>query len=128
MRTLSPIETVDAVECVARPSAERIECRCGKCFAGGAVVSRYIGIHPYEDCYFAQRQLYCDHCNHIITWLERIEPRSIEDVLIKSVTSTPTIADFRFTGAMLSGPGYITQRKVIQRFLSNHPEARGVIG
>ncbi|QNN22371.1 hypothetical protein HED60_08820 [Planctomycetales bacterium ZRK34] len=126
--THAPIETVEPVDCQAPPSDHLVSCgKCDKTYRQGGVVSEYAGMHSYEECYFAVRRLYCDHCHHIQVWQERIDPVVLEDVLVaRAKGHAVDISDFRFTGIVLSGPGYTTGRRAIEAFLTKHPEAAGV--
>lgn len=110
--TTVPIPTVSAPDYQAEPSAERCSCgKCGKTFAGGAIVS-----HPPRIDQLAGkpinwvrvRVIYCDHCHHLMHWLEALngmmEPTSV----------------------ILHGPKYIRSEQKIREFLSRYPQAAGV--
>lgn len=104
-----PAATVTPVECVQRPSLDRTSCgKCGKTFAGGAIVSEAVEHEAELGGYCRERWIYCDHCDHIMCWREACS------------------ADGRVTGVPVSGPGYIYDRRVIERRLRRHPEAAGV--
>jgi hypothetical protein len=137
MPTLTPPATVEHVECQAPSSRERVSCpTCNKTFNGGAVINGHYARHrkrwpgvtqlltpedqpefcreEYEwseehQCYVMLRRFFCDHCSHIVQWLEEIDPQ------------------FRdLTGQIVSGPGVTRAKATINRFLTDFPEAAGV--
>jgi hypothetical protein len=130
MTTLTAPRTVEHVEASGLPSAGRVQCgRCGKVFCDTAVVS---GTHQWDGearqhtfepdsyewshehgCYVMLRRLYCDHCDHIMSWLEQVAP-----------LSDPSRGTL--TGHVVSGPGYTRSRRTIDQFLRQFPQAAGV--
>lgn len=107
---LAPLSTVEPADCTAPPSAGRVECGvCGKTFTQGAVVtSRQMWWSAEHQTFCKHRRLYCDHCDHLVTWLESCDAKG------------------RLTGAVVMGPGYVKHAKAIAAFLRKHPSARGV--
>jgi hypothetical protein len=62
-----------------------------------------------HQCSVMLRRFYCDHCNHLVQWLEEIDQ------------------DFHdLTGQIVSGPGVTRAKATINRFLTDFPEAAGV--
>jgi hypothetical protein len=113
MPRLDPVEILDHCECSAAPSARRAQCGvCGKTFAGGSIVNAHAIYDHAEDTYTVLSQVYCDHCEHIMSWIEAV--RLLDDQAI-------------YTGLVMSGPGYIRSRARIRAFLHQHPEATGVL-
>ena len=104
-----PDRTVRPVDARAPASADRVECpRCGKTYQAGAVVDGPTDYCELVYCHATTRKLYCDHCDVVICWAERWDP-------IRR----------RLTGEVVIGPGYL-KGACVQRFLAEHPEARGV--
>ncbi len=129
MTTSAPIPTVPPCDCAAPPSSGRVQCgRCGKVFCAGAVVTgnyEMVGGHRQFiegkfECseehgdLVAQRRLFCDHCHHIQSWLEFVQ-------------ADPLHPDRgNLTGQIAGGPGYIRDKRQIDRFLREFPAAAGV--
>jgi hypothetical protein len=105
----APLTTVPQVDCQAKPSSERCQCGvCGKVFAGGSVVTGDPVWSEDHESHVVVRSLYCDHCNHVMHWLEASTEAG------------------RPLGVLLSGPGFVRQARAVERFLQRHPEAAGV--
>lgn len=105
------LATVERSECVAAPSAQRVECpECGKTFCGGSVVKE-----PPHDwsrehgCYLANRTLYCDHCHHLVKWIQATDDMGFN------------------AGAAVGEPTITRDRRIIDQFLRDHPQAAGVM-
>lgn len=126
--THAPIETVEPVDCQADQSDERIECPvCYKRYLGAVVVSEYVGIDHHTHHFQASRALYCDHCDAVFTWFERVEPRCRDNVDTKLTNGQHlSLEDFTLTGHVLHWPVRTRDRQKVARFLSLHPEAAGV--
>jgi len=105
------LETADRCELGDRinqkPSAERIHCGCGKVYAGGSVVNDPPFIDSGGQC-TVMRRCYCDHCDHVMVWIELALPNG-----------TPL-------GIVQGELAVCTARGVIERFLKHHPWAAGV--
>ncbi len=107
--------TVEAADCVAPPSRERVSCRqCGKTFCGGSVVSvKPHGGRPAWStafgCFYVPRLMYCDHCDHIQCWDQACDAEGIlEDAVISA------------------RPDFITRHKDVAWHLRTWPQLRGV--
>jgi hypothetical protein len=113
-RRLAPLDTVEPADCVALPSAGRVECGvCSKTFCASAVVDDAKPTWMRSTrCWSVTRRLHCDHCQHIQCWAEEVK----------------LVADgFYPTGLVLMGPGFVRGRRALERFLRQHPQAAGVI-
>jgi len=112
-RRLDPVADRDHAEMggLRLATADRINCAiCEKLFVGSVVITgEPEPAAPRAGGYFIQCQIYCDHCNHVQTWLQACDA----DGSIHS-------------GRPLSGPGFIKDPKSVARFLRAHPEASGV--
>jgi len=122
---LHPNETVADADYAAPESAERIGCpKCDKTYAGGAIVRGSFQATPggcrrfdqnvavwseRHQCFVLQCRLYCDHCHVLHSWLEAAD----------AVTHEPL-------GLVLEGPGSVSGRATVARFLSQFPRAAGV--
>lgn len=116
--TYVPLETIERADCVAKPSAERVECPgCTKVYGGGSIVTgkpepddkgvSFCGaVRVYT--WVVLRRTYCDHCDAIISWLEACDEYGVS------------------TGVVHSGPRLNRDRRAIRAFLNAHPEAAGV--
>lgn len=106
---VSPPRTVERTESPAKPSTQRVECgKCEKLYLGGAIVNHPVQHDPDQGEMVMIRAIYCDHCDHLQTWVEAVDHND------------------RPTGYIFEGPYYITARDKVDRFLREHPEARGV--
>ena len=105
-----PRETVPATECCQQVSAETAECPvCQKAFRGGSIVTdKAVEFDPAIGSHFRLRKLFCDHCTHIVYWLQACT------------------ADGRLVPQLLGGPGFYRSPARIEKFLAEHPEAAGV--
>lgn len=104
-----PLATVDRCEIENRPkpSAERIHCICGKTYAGCSAMND----EPFIDTdgeWTVARRLYCDHCDHLMMWLELCKQDGTPMGVLKCDLAT------------------ITDKNVIQAFLRKHPWAAGI--
>lgn len=113
--TYEPIHTVPATE-APRPRHDqptpRVDrqhhCRCERIFPDGAVVN---GAHFFDDkigSYTMARQLYCDHCHHVIFWFETCSPEGVP----RCVKTTQ--------------PHVCKGETFLNNFLDTYPQARGV--
>jgi len=121
MTQRSEPRVVPIFDAMTPPSADRVSCgRCGKTFCDGAVFT------PWDDptaitwsdagqCFTVPRTLYCDHCDHLVTWQEGL-----------ASLSTGPIGRDLLTGVVIAGPGYIRDQRKIAAFLIDHPECKGV--
>ena len=110
-QTHAPARTVsrfDVPEDKRVKSSERCECpACEKTFAGGSVITSeptFVGNGEYE----VTRRLYCDHCNHIIKWRQRSDPKGGN------------------LGPLMTKPVLITRSLSINAFLRTYPQAAGL--
>lgn len=90
-------------------SGKRVQCPdCEKLYFAAAVVTGKPEWSEFHQCMQVLRRCYCNHCHHIISWLEASDGRG------------------RPTGLLLSSPGITTGDDHIAKFLAKHPEATGV--
>lgn len=133
MLTYEPIDTVEPADCTAKPSKKRVECpTCSKSFSAGAIVTHWeeMGWHEGEGCWIVRRTVFCDHCHHLIDWLESLDgfnaacicsTRRCTCGAAEQVTGTGSLS-----GVIISGPGIRTGKREVARFLKKHPQAAGV--
>jgi hypothetical protein len=108
--TIAPRTTVEHTECIAQPSAERVQCPyCEKVYAGGVIVAAESGEWSCEHrCFPLFRRFYCDHCDHLIAWSEASDGAGLP------------------TGVVLDGPRITADRRTVGVFLRQYPQSAGV--
>jgi hypothetical protein len=111
MTHVAPLDVCTPAECVARPSAERVSCpTCDKVFAGGAVVTRTPPNWDAEaKCWSVPRMFYCDHCKHVVSWLEASDDAGVP------------------TGEVLVTPIRHSDKRFVAQLLASYPELKGVV-
>lgn len=104
-----PLDTIDHCDATAEPSGRRVSCPdCDKRYQQGAVITDKPVWHEGVSGYVVKRVAYCDHCRQLFEWLENWmngKPR----------------------GVVIGKAKPIADRRRIDLFLDEHPEAAGVI-
>lgn len=107
----APIGEVEQCECVAAPSAERVECPiCAKVFAGGNVVKIPDILVDEEshmecvECFF-----YCDHCNVVIVFYRHVDALGVPD------------------GFLVGDHLIVRNQKDVEHVLDKYPQCMGVL-
>ncbi|MCC6679278.1 MAG: hypothetical protein IT445_00095 [Phycisphaeraceae bacterium] len=109
-RRTAPARTVERSDWQGKPSAGRVDCpTCGKTFTAGSVITHPPMYDQAEQSHSVLRQHYCDHCNHVINWVESSD------------------AGGNPTGVLITGPGVVRGNARVDRFLRRHPQAAGVV-
>ena len=115
MSRLAPLPTVEPSEC-RQPfaSARRVVCdKCGKTYCEGAVVAAPTNdpdLYARFGSHTALMTLYCDHCNHLQRWLQPCDAQG-------NLYQPPLELDL---------PSFITDARLVNKFLALHPQAAGV--